>query len=325
MTRGPRAPAASRTIRSPTSCRRRASSSRRGTTRTSRSARAATIAARSASFRRCAAISCRARWARCWPRRSGCSTAGVTRAARRLAGHERLRRRRPIPDRVLAGAPAEDANDRARDGARHHGPRARRVGAAPLRLSVSARRRGHRADDRRPGGRRPPPLSRRAVPAREPAHPEADEAARRTRRARCVASRPGARRGRTSCIRSTFIAGFPGETEAEFEELLAFLEAAQLDRVGCFAYSPVDGAAANALPDPVPSAVREERRARFMAVQARISAARLARRIGATMTVLVDGHEGKTAIARSAADAPEIDGIVRITGGAPCRWATSRG
>ena len=116
-------------------------------------------------------------------------------------------------------------------------------------------------------------------------------------------------------IRSTFIAGFPGETEAEFEEMLAFLEAAELDRVGCFAYSPVDGAAANALPDPVPVEVREERRARFMEVQERISAVRLARRVGTTMTVLVDGHEGKAAIARSAADAPEIDGLVRVAGG----------
>jgi ribosomal protein S12 methylthiotransferase len=116
-------------------------------------------------------------------------------------------------------------------------------------------------------------------------------------------------------IRSTFIAGFPGETEREFEEMLSFLEAAELDRVGCFAYSPVDGAAANALPDPVPAAVKEERRARFMAVQARISARRLALRVGATMTVLVDGHEGRTALARSAADAPEIDGVVRIAAG----------
>ena len=113
-------------------------------------------------------------------------------------------------------------------------------------------------------------------------------------------------------IRSTFIVGFPGETEREFEELLAFLEAAELDRVGCFAYSPVDGAAANALPDPVPDEVKEDRRARFMAVQARISAARLARRVGQTMTVLVDTHDGDAAIARSAADAPEIDGTVRI-------------
>jgi ribosomal protein S12 methylthiotransferase len=114
-------------------------------------------------------------------------------------------------------------------------------------------------------------------------------------------------------IRSTFIAGFPGETEAEFEELLGFLEEAQLDRVGCFAYSPVDGAAANALPDPVPDETREERRARFMATQAKISRARLKRKVGERMTVLVDAIEPDgTAIARSAADAPEIDGVVRI-------------
>ena len=117
-------------------------------------------------------------------------------------------------------------------------------------------------------------------------------------------------------IRSTFIAGFPGETEREFESLLAFLEEAQLDRVGCFAYSPVDGAAANALPDPVPDALREERRARFMATQAAISARRLRDKIGRTLDVLVDGHDGSLAIARSAADAPEIDGQVRIERGA---------
>jgi ribosomal protein S12 methylthiotransferase len=116
-------------------------------------------------------------------------------------------------------------------------------------------------------------------------------------------------------VRSTFIVGFPGETEREFDDLLAFLEAAQLDRVGCFAYSPVDGATANALPDPVPDDVKEDRRARFMAVQARISAARLARRVGESITVLVDAHEGTIAVARSAADAPEIDGTVRIAHG----------
>jgi ribosomal protein S12 methylthiotransferase len=115
-------------------------------------------------------------------------------------------------------------------------------------------------------------------------------------------------------IRSTFIVGFPGETEAEFEELLAFLEQAQLDRVGCFAYSPVDGAAANALPDAVPDAIREERRARFMAAQAKISRRRLQEKIGRRMTVLIDAVEGTHAIARSAADAPEIDGTVRVTG-----------
>jgi ribosomal protein S12 methylthiotransferase len=113
-------------------------------------------------------------------------------------------------------------------------------------------------------------------------------------------------------IRSTFIAGFPGETEAEFEELLAFLEEAQLDRVGCFAYSPVDGAKANALPDPVPAEIREERRARFMATQEKISAARLKHKIGKTLKVLVDETGKAGAIARSAADAPEIDGVVHV-------------
>jgi len=120
-------------------------------------------------------------------------------------------------------------------------------------------------------------------------------------------------------IRSTFIAGFPGETEAEFAELLAFLQEAELDRVGCFAYSPVDGAAANALPDPLPHAVREERRARFMEVQARISARRLQARIGATLDVLVDAVANGSAIARSSADAPEIDGVVRVVNGASLR------
>src|SRR5512139_908290 len=89
-------------------------------------------------------------------------------------------------------------------------------------------------------------------------------------------------------VRSTFIVGFPGETEAEFEELLQFLEEAELDRVGCFTYSPVEGAAANALPDPVPEEMKEERRARFMGLQEKISRARLARKIGKRMTVLVD-------------------------------------
>jgi len=112
-------------------------------------------------------------------------------------------------------------------------------------------------------------------------------------------------------VRSTFIVGFPGETAAEFEELLAFLEAAQLDRVGCFAYSPVDGAAANALPDSVPDAVKEERRARFMQVQARISERKLAAKVGKSIEVLVDAP----GVGRSAADAPEIDGTVRFRGG----------
>jgi len=114
-------------------------------------------------------------------------------------------------------------------------------------------------------------------------------------------------------LRSTFIVGFPGESEAEFAELIEFLEAAALDRVGCFEYSPVEGAAANALPGHVPDEVKAERRARLMAVQERISAGRLKRRIGTTMRVLVDEASGTRAVARSSADAPGIDGVVRIT------------
>ncbi len=113
-------------------------------------------------------------------------------------------------------------------------------------------------------------------------------------------------------IRSTFIVGFPGETEAEFEALLEFLEAAELDRVGCFPYSPVAGAQANALPGHVPEAVKEERRARFMALQEKISADRLRSKVGKFLHVLVDEVDGDRAIARSAADAPEIDGLVHV-------------
>jgi len=113
-------------------------------------------------------------------------------------------------------------------------------------------------------------------------------------------------------IRSTFIAGFPGETEAEFEYLLDFLKEAQIDRLGCFAYSPVDGATANLLDNPVPEQVREERRARVMLLQEDISAKRLQAKIGKTMRVLVDEVGAREAIGRSAADAPEIDGVVHI-------------
>ena len=116
-------------------------------------------------------------------------------------------------------------------------------------------------------------------------------------------------------VRSTFIAGFPGETEAEFEHLLGFLREAQIDRAGCFAYSPVAGATANDLPGAVPDALREERRGRFMAVAEEVSVARLQRRVGAQMQVLVDsapalGRRG--GVGRSYADAPEIDGTVRL-------------
>lgn len=117
-------------------------------------------------------------------------------------------------------------------------------------------------------------------------------------------------------IRSTFIVGFPGETEAEFEDLLEFLDEAQLDRVGAFAYSPVEGAAANALPDPVPEEVKQERLARFMERQAEISAARLEAKVGTIQRCLVDHVDGELAIARSKADAPEIDGVVQIQNGA---------
>jgi len=114
-------------------------------------------------------------------------------------------------------------------------------------------------------------------------------------------------------LRSTFIVGFPGETEAEFEELLQFLQAARLNRVGCFKYSPVDGAAANALPGAVPDEIKQERLDRFMQLQEAISRELLTEKIGRTMTVLVDHIEDNQAVARSSADAPEIDGLVYIS------------
>jgi ribosomal protein S12 methylthiotransferase len=114
-------------------------------------------------------------------------------------------------------------------------------------------------------------------------------------------------------IRSTFIVGFPGETEADFQELLDFLDTAQLDRVGCFTYSAVDGAAANQLPNPVPEAVKQERYHRFMLKQQEISSQKLQRRIGQQMNVLVETRDDEGYIARSYADAPEIDGLVHIT------------
>lgn len=116
-------------------------------------------------------------------------------------------------------------------------------------------------------------------------------------------------------VRSTFIAGFPGETEEEFSHLLDFMQEAKIDRAGCFAYSPVEGAAANDIPGMLPLEVREERRARFMAVAEAVSAAKLHERIGATMQILVDSAPGmgkKGGVGRSYADAPEIDGVVRL-------------
>ncbi len=141
---------------------------------------------------------------------------------------------------------------------------------------------------------------------RRPAHAENALARIRAWRAACP----------DLAIRSTFIVGFPGETEAEFRELLDWLEEAELDRVGCFKYSPVDGAKANELSDPVPPAVQEERYARFMERAQALSARKLAARVGRVLTVLVDSiEENGTAIARTEADAPEIDGVVRIRGG----------
>ena len=115
-------------------------------------------------------------------------------------------------------------------------------------------------------------------------------------------------------LRSTFIAGFPGETEADFEQLLTFLKDAQLDRVGCFTYSPVEGAVANGFPGAISEAEKADRLEAFMAVQAEISAARLAEKVGRTLEVLVDevGEDG--VIARGPGDAPEIDGVVYLPG-----------
>jgi len=115
-------------------------------------------------------------------------------------------------------------------------------------------------------------------------------------------------------LRSTFIVGFPGETEADFEELLGFLEEAQLDRVGCFQYSPVEGAKANELPDPVPDEIKQARYDRFMQLQQKISTERLKQKVGQTLPVLIDEVDDEGAIGRSYADAPEIDGCVYLNG-----------
>ncbi|MDM5149170.1 30S ribosomal protein S12 methylthiotransferase RimO [Aeromonas salmonicida] len=115
-------------------------------------------------------------------------------------------------------------------------------------------------------------------------------------------------------LRSTFIVGFPGETEEEFQMLLDFIDKAELDRVGCFKYSPVEGAKANELPDPVPEEVQEERFQRFMELQQQVSIRKLARRVGKEMTVLIDEVDEEGATGRSFADAPEIDGLVYLNG-----------
>ncbi|KFN21061.1 ribosomal protein S12 methylthiotransferase [Aeromonas bestiarum] len=115
-------------------------------------------------------------------------------------------------------------------------------------------------------------------------------------------------------LRSTFIVGFPGETEEEFQMLLDFIDKAELDRVGCFKYSPVEGAKANELPDPVPEEVQEERFQRFMELQQQVSVRKLARKVGKEMTVLIDEVDEEGATGRSFADAPEIDGLVYLNG-----------
>ncbi|WAF75769.1 30S ribosomal protein S12 methylthiotransferase RimO [Aeromonas dhakensis] len=115
-------------------------------------------------------------------------------------------------------------------------------------------------------------------------------------------------------LRSTFIVGFPGETEEEFQMLLDFIDKAELDRVGCFKYSPVEGAKANELPDPVPAEVQEERFQRFMELQQQVSIRKLARKVGKEMLVLIDEVDEEGAAGRSAADAPEIDGLVYLNG-----------
>ena len=115
-------------------------------------------------------------------------------------------------------------------------------------------------------------------------------------------------------LRSTFIVGFPGETEEEFQMLLDFIDKAELDRVGCFKYSPVEGAKANELPDPVPEDIQEERFQRFMELQQQVSIRKLARRVGKEMTVLIDEVDEEGATGRSFADAPEIDGLVYLNG-----------
>jgi ribosomal protein S12 methylthiotransferase len=120
-------------------------------------------------------------------------------------------------------------------------------------------------------------------------------------------------------LRSSFIVGFPGETAAEFEELLEWVDEAQLDRVGCFKYSPVEGATSNGIAGAVDPAVMDERYARFMERAGRVSARRLATKVGRELTVLVDRHEGQMAIARTTGDAPEIDGTVRIKRGTQLR------
>ena len=192
--------------------------------------------------------------------------------------------------------------------------RARRMDSAALRLSLSARRQGRRAHGRRARAA----LSRHSLPARERAHLEAHEAAGRGRRTRSSASPPGGGSFRTSRCAAPSSSAFPARPSRTSSELLEWLRDAQLDRVGCFEYSPVEGAAANALPESrLPDEVKQERRAALHGARGRDQrASGSRRRSAATCRCSSTDVEGGVAIARSASDAPEIDGVVRIAS----RW-----
>jgi ribosomal protein S12 methylthiotransferase len=183
-------------------------------------------------------------------------------------------------------------------------------GCACTTCTLPQRRRHHPAD----GRRQDPALPRRALPARQPAHPQGHEAPGQ-RREQPRAHPPLARDLPRSHHPLHLHHRLPGETDADFEELLQFLEEAKLDRVGAFAYSPVEGAAANELPGAVPEEIREERRIQLMEFQEDISTERLERFIGREMTVLVDEIDEEGALARSPGDAPDIDGLVIIPAG----------
>ena len=224
-------------------------------------------------------------------------------------GHQRLRRRHPPRRWPWKG---REVRAHMTDLARELGkltPR-RPLGPPPLRLPLPPRRPGHSADGRGAG----PPLPRHPVPARQPQGAAGDEAPGQRGQGARAHPQAGARMVPDIAIRSSFVVGFPGETEEDFQYLLDWLEEAQLDRVGAFRFEPVEGAAANALPDPVPEEVKEERYARIMELTARISAEKLAAKVGATIDVLIDAVDADTggATGRSKADAPEIDGEVHL-------------
>ena len=193
--------------------------------------------------------------------------------------------------------------------------RTRRLGAAALRLPLPARRRGHSADGRAQDSS----LSRHPVPACRARRAQAHEAARRRKKKRLERIAKWREICPDITLRSTFIVGFPGETEGDFELLLQWLEEAALDRVGCFRYEPVRGAAANDLAAAVPDEVKEERWHRFMQAQQKISTRRLKRKVGTRQQVIIDEVGPTVAKGRSMADAPEIDGAVYVASRRPLR------